>query len=259
MDHPLLKRRKDISFLSYPELDELPCLRHAYSTRMNPGTSPGDESGGIHGDRSRFLEALGLEQLPLVRLQQQHSDIVIPIDGGSQPPISGDALVTQRPACVLAVEVADCLAVLLLDAAQRVVAAIHAGWRGTLKEISKKTVLRMRQIYGSRPEDCYAAFGPAIDVCCYEVGDDVAERFFAKITYADQLFRSRGDERMFLNLREANRIQLTQVGIPEERILDRAGCTLCLNDIFFSYRKEGFAAGRMMGVIALTPTEGAKI
>jgi YfiH family protein len=122
-------------------------------------------------------------------LRQVHSDRVIKASRVllSDPP-QGDGWVSTEPELLVAIQTADCLPVLLIDPLQRVVAAVHAGWRGTLERIVAKAVHLMQTDYGSHPSNCLAVVGPAIRRCCYEVGDDVVEAFAKKFERSSSFF-----------------------------------------------------------------------
>ncbi len=190
-----------------------------------------------------------------------------------------DALVTQRPGVLLSIRAADCMPILLADVKKRVVAAVHAGRRGALNRIGEKTVGEMQRVFGSRPQDILAAVGPSIGVCCYRVGPEVVDAFSGAFVNSDEFierpaimpgdalkppppsFLSRfppghdpGPETAFkLDLAAVARCQLEAAGVPRKSILISGACTSCQNDRFFSYRKEGVRAGRMMAVIGIRP------
>jgi YfiH family protein len=187
-------------------------------------------------------------------------------------PLRGDASVTNRPGLLLAVQTADCVPILLVDAKRPAVAAVHAGWRGTLQRIVAKTVGQMQMQFGSRPADLLAALGPAIGGCCYQVGTEVAARFLAQFPRAAEWFEEfrSGDEpnplqwlnkmppghqpppaNVLLDLRKANRWQLMEVGLFPRNIFVSDLCTACRSDLLFSYRREGPETGRLMAVIGM--------
>jgi len=191
--------------------------------------------------------------------------------------LQGDALATRTPGMLLGVQTADCVPVLLVDTRRRAVAAIHAGWRGTLARIAAKTVGRMRMEFGTKPRDVIAALGPAIGRCCYEVGPEVAQAFAMQFPKAAEWFDgpfaqlASGEEplnlpwmtmmppghtppplRVKLDLHAANRWQLLDAGVPESQIAVSDLCTACRTDQLFSYRREGAKTGRLMAVIGVS-------
>ena len=263
-------------------------LVHGFSTRpggesllggkpvLNLGFTEWDERASVAANRAKFAAAVGAEQLPLVTLRQIHSDVIHVAAAPQAETPKADALATRTPGLLLGVQTADCAPILLADTRQRVIAAIHAGWRGTLARIAVKTLGRMRMEFGTRPRDVVAAFGPAIGRCCYDVGPDVAQAFAAQFRAAADWFDgpfeqlAHGEEplwlpwltmmppghvppppRVQLDLRAANRWQLADAGVPESKIAVSDLCTACRTDLLFSYRREGVKTGRMMAVIGV--------
>lgn len=191
-------------------------------------------SEGIeHGFGTRHS---GLSQDGMASLQQIHSGIVLVADREIGHVGGGDALISNQPGRTISVRTADCLPILLADRRTRVVAAVHAGWRGTVANISANAISRMRADFGSRPEEILAAIGPGIGKCCYEVGADVAQHFGeAQAAYID--------------LAEHNRRQLEDAGVLPMNIEIVSPCTFCHDAEFYSYRREGARAGRMISFI----------
>jgi YfiH family protein len=216
----------------------------------------------------------------LVLLRQIHSGLV---RGWTKPAVEklaqegiiprGDGSLTGDPGLMLAIQTADCLPILVADLRQRVVAAFHAGWRGTLARIVERGVGRMRAEFRSRPEDLTAAIGPGIGRCCYAVGEELRMDFESQFHYADSLFhevfesdpirrkypllfltaRAPGHSglgpQIHLDLEEANRRQLLAAGVQAGKIYVMGLCTACNMDRFFSYRGEDGFTGRLMSVI----------
>lgn len=241
---------------------------HAFSTRqggvsplpekaLNLGYFKGDAPENVAQNRSRFLRAIGTPKMKIITAKQRHSAEVTVIrhleDTDSKAPRGCDALITDRPGLLLGVQTADCVPILIADVKQRVVAAVHAGWRGTLARIAEKTIARMQAEYGTRPEDCLAALGPAAGVCCYEVGPEVIEPFRSQFTYAESLMSNhKPSGQAHLDLPTGNVRQLICAGLAETNIFTSGFCTLCRNDLFFSHRREQrWGVGRMMSVIGV--------
>ena len=283
-----VRRVSDLQIVGSREMARLDWLVHGFSTRpggesllggkpaLNLGFTDWDERASVAANRAKFAAAVGAEQMPLVTLRQIHSDVIHVAAAPQAETPKADALATRTPGILLGVQTADCVPILLADTRQRVVAAIHAGWRGTLARIAVKTLGRMRMEFGTRPRDVVAALGPAIGRCCYEVGPDVAQAFAAQFRAAADWFDgpfeqlAHGEEplwlpwltmmppghvppppRVQLDLRAANRWQLADAGVPESKIAASNLCTACRTDLLFSYRREGAKTGRMMAVIAV--------
>jgi YfiH family protein len=273
-----------ISILQVSAFSKLPWLIHAFSTRpggvsplaneevLNLGFTDWDSRENVQENRRRFQIAAGTADLPLVTLRQFHSDLVQVVDDAPADPCRGDASTTNRSGLLLAIQTADCVPILLVDAKKRTIAAIHAGWRGTLARIAAKTIGRMQMHYGSKPTDLLAAVGPAIGGCCYEVGTEVATLFLSQFPDAPDYFDEfrTGDEPnpiqwlnmmppghqpppkgVLLDLRKANRSQLLAAGLRSQNIHVSDLCTACRSDLLFSYRKEGPTCGRLMAVIGI--------
>ncbi len=179
-----------------------------------------------------------------ITLRQIHSDRVVNANGFDQREREGDALVTDEIGKSIGVRTADCVPILLLDAKNRAVAAVHAGWRGTAAHVVVRAIDRMSGDFGTNPDDIYAALGPCIRGCCYEVGREVAEQFEGASVDA---CAATGKHR--LNLARANRQQMESVQVQPERIFDCGLCTTCQSAQFFSYRREPGNPGRMMASI----------
>jgi len=182
-----------------------------------------------------------------VTLRQIHSSRVFDASGLIDRDQEGDALVTDQIRSSIGVRTADCVPILLFDCRRRAVAAVHAGWRGTASGVVKCTVEKMARDFESSPADIYAAIGPCIRVCCYEVGSEVAQQFASQFPEWEQ--QSNATPRK-LDLPEANRRQLQAAGLNPERIFDSCLCTVCQATEFFSYRRDPANPGRMLSAIA---------
>jgi len=251
-----VKRVSQITLLHAPALDAIAGVAHAFSTRRAEHTEltlgpTSSDNPMIPINRSRFLAAAGVPGWPVLKLKQIHSNIVRDMTDtwSSNEPLEGDSAVTAVRGAVLAIQTADCVPILVADREGRVVAAIHAGWRGTAARIAQRTIEFMTERYGVAPADLTAVIGPHNAVCCYEVGDDVVEAI-----QDPSVFARRADwMKPHFNQAIANQKQLQQAGIPENQIVISTLCTQCRADLFFSYRREGKRAGRLMSIIGLAP------
>jgi YfiH family protein len=227
--------------ITVPRFERVPFLYHGF------GTAAWKEA-----DFAARKEWRGFRR---VFLDQVHSNIVHCIRRVPPRKLKGDALVTDLSRVFLVIKTADCLPVLLVDEARRIIAAVHCGWKGTVQRVLEKTVSEMRECCGSEPAGLLAALGPAICGACYEVGEDVAERFAAR-GFPRSLFRPVPDRRgkHLFDLREANRLELLRLGVRPENISLVHACTRC-ESRFLSYRRDGSRAGRMQSFIGLAPDE----
>ena len=254
---------------------------------LNLGFTKDDPRAAVERNRAAFLKKLGAvtrsregsSLWPLITLRQIHSDIIrhiesVPNLAGTELP-AGDGLITATPGLLLAIQTADCLPVIVVDTKRHAVGVFHAGWRGTVKRIVEKGIGEMARCFSSRPRDLKAAIGPGIQGCCYEVGEEVRTKFESQFSYAASLFRevkesdpvrekypllfltarapghSELPKKIFLDLVEANRLQLIAGGVPKKGIEASPLCTNCHPELLFSYRAEKGKTGRMMGVAGI--------
>jgi len=208
-------------------------------------------------EREELVHRLGLRSV--VPMLQVHGDQVKVIDGPQSPPQVCDGLATRRRGVALVVQTADCVPILMWDSNKGAVAAVHGGWRGTLGEIARKTVHRLVECFGTEPPFLYAALGPSIGACCYEVGRDVVDAFTARFSHSEDLFSGSSCGGTHLDLIEANRRQLIEAGVPANQIHVAGLCTSCESGLVYSYRKEGKGVGRLMGVIGISPYPPASL
>ncbi len=248
-----VKRVSQITFLHSEALDRVPRIAHAFSTRRAERNefTLGAASGNpvVQMNRIRFLSAIGTAGWPLLKLKQTHSAIVSDMEStlAATEPVEADAAVTRLQGAVLGIQTADCVPILVADSEARAVAAIHAGWRGTAARIAESTVSRLFSDFGIDPKDLTVSIGPHIGVCCYEVGEEVVEAI------GDPAAFERREEwpRAHLNLAQANRRQLLNAGLRDQQIEISSLCTQCREDLFYSYRRDGKKAGRMLSVIGI--------
>ncbi len=224
---------------------------------LNLGLSVPDSKENVIENRLRFVSALGGDCENVVLGEQVHGCKVEKVnEPGSEEILKGEApgigetdgLITKVPNIPLMGSFADCVPIFLLEPGIPIAGLIHAGWRGSFKEIAKKAV-RMMQEMGGKPDRIKAILGPSIGPCCYQVGKEIYNQA-VEIGHPLQVFAFKG-QNMFLNLWQLNTNQLIRSGVLEKNIINSQICTCCENDIFFSYRKGYHNTGRMMGMIFL--------
>lgn len=259
--------RARISYLVCEPIEQAG-FTNAFSTRLggvsrfpedalNLAYFKGDEKESVDENRRRFLAALGQNEATIVTARQTHSTERCAIDSIAQaqgPQPECDAFITKMRGVLLAIQTADCLPVLIADTATGTVAAIHAGWRGTVGRITERTIADLMLVHGVNPRDCIAALGPAACAECYEVGEDVIERYKKEFRYwKNLLVNIKEDGKAHLDIRAANWQQLAFCGFTQDRIHVADYCTMHQNDLFFSYRREGQAqpssVGRLLSVV----------
>jgi YfiH family protein len=184
-------------------------------------------------------------------MRQVHGSIVRTAVPGASPALECDGLATDRRGLGVAVQSADCVPLLLWASERNAVAAVHAGWRGSLARVAAKAIEHLRASYGARPDELHAAIGPSIRICCYEVGDEVIEAFSSSGRDHSRISKPGPRGRRHLDLVEDNRSQLLGAGVPERQIYDSARCTHCEPESFPSYRRDGPGAGRLLGWIGV--------
>jgi YfiH family protein len=202
------------------------------------------ESWMIHGFGLR--DAVKWPPVETATLKQIHSGDVIAVRGPCAGELGeGDALITATQGVTLSIRTADCVPLLFADPVRRVVAATHAGWRGTALRIATATVEKMVLEFGSEAKDIRVAIGPAIGPCCYEVSEDVAKQFSAHLP-GWQAGKAR------LDLASINRSQLLLAGLAPANIDAPVYCTRCdPRSRFHSFRRDGQASGRMHAVAGI--------
>jgi len=238
-------------------------FRHAFFTRQG-GHSPAPFDSlhfGSAGQRPDDLaanvrlaaETLHVDPARLYTATQVHGKDAIVVHGTEDRnevlQRRADAVASAAPAVACGIKVADCVPVLVADRASGAVAAIHSGWQGTEANVTAATLAALRSILGA-PGDLVAAIGPHIEVCCFEVGDDVAERLRSCAPEADAIDRRRAP-RPHVDLRKIVREQLTALGLRADAIDDVGGCTKCDSVRFFSHRRDRENSGRLLAAIAV--------
>ena len=214
-----------------------------------------DDAANIHENRRRFL-ALFRGRWRLATCWQVHGADVRSVRGNTPGTLDAndercDALVTDAPHILVGVQTADCVPILLGDMRRGTCAAVHAGWRGTAAGIVSAALARMHAEYGTSAADVRACIGPAANVCCYEVGSDVIETFRARFVYADELLRATREGHARIDLQTANGRQLAEAGVAPARIQTAPLCTICREDLFFSYRRDKKLHGRTGRLLAV--------
>ena len=252
------------SFYHFNHLSGIARCKHAVTERISSeaydfsvALHTGEEAEVIIENRKKMMKQLHWsENASFIVANQTHSDHIAVIkehkDRGWEQIGTAvedcDALITDKKNIVLTILTADCVPILLMDTKRDVIAAVHAGWRGSKAEILAKTVKKMCDVFSCDPQHIIAGIGPAIGVCCYEVDSSVAKHF-----HASQKVALPQKDKYMLDLPEINKQQLLNAGLLESNIEMSQLCTACEVDRFFSYRKEKGCSGRFISVIGLCP------
>jgi YfiH family protein len=250
---------------------------NGFSTRFG-GTSPMPENSlnlaGFNEDtaenilenRRRFLKLFGGDWALAGCWQVHGSEVRLignlgeakPAEDARGDTVYCDAIVSNTRGVLAGVKTADCVPILIGDPGTGAFAAVHAGWRGTLAEVATTALKRLITEYTTKPQDVCVAIGPAAGACCYEVGTDVIDAFKSSFPSQNLFTETRADHAC-IDLLRANGAQLISAGVDPERISIAPLCTMCRNDLFFSYRREKNVqgkVGRLMSVIGRMKAEG---
>jgi len=260
-----------LPYLRFPMLDRYPEVRHGYSTRlggvstgycstMSFSVKCGDEVWQVKENFRRMAEAVGVSPDSLVLTDQVHGDVVLPVtrehryDADGRTTLRGvDAVVTDQWDVTLVCFTADCVPLFFYDPVHKAIGLAHAGWRGTVQQIGRKTLEQMRASYGCDPADIRVVIGPSICASCYEVSEEVAEEFRKQYDEKDQaqILLPGREEHYQLDLWQANKISLQQAGVPIEQIEISGVCTCCHAELLHSHRATGGKRGLLTGYLAL--------
>ncbi|HHT9111673.1 MAG TPA: peptidoglycan editing factor PgeF [Candidatus Brocadiaceae bacterium] len=248
------------SFLRQREINHFVSTRNGgYSNppynSLNLGFHVGDDPQLVLKNRGRLASAIGVPFYNFTFAKQIHDCNVKVVteslrgSGAFEYATSieaTDALVTDIPNICLTVLHADCVPVILFDFQKRVIGVVHAGWKGTMLQVTRNTVMVFREKFGSAPENIIAGIGPSIGPCCYKVGPEIIIQ--AKKVLQNKkghIYKKTSGGNGYFDLWEANKIQLLHTGIPEKNIEIAQICTYCNHDIFFSYRYQKGETGRV--------------
>lgn len=264
------KIMEGVPLLTYPLLEKTEFVTHGFTTRMggvsegycstmNISTTRGDDPKAIEENQRRLARALGVRVEDFTYTHQTHTTNVAVVreeDRGKRF-METDGMVTDVPGICLVTFYADCVPLYFVDPVHRAIGLSHSGWRGTVKRMGQVTLERMKEAYGTKPEDVFAAIGPSICQDCYEVSGDVIEEFrenFSEFVWS-QLFYEKENGKYQLNLWRANQIVLTEAGVEAQNIAVTNLCTYCNPEILFSHRSTGVKRGNLSALLAIKREE----
>ncbi len=202
-----------------------------------------DTDESVMENRKRFFTSIGIVESQIAFIQQKHTTNITVADRSGNNE-NCDAIYTMRKNVFLAISVADCTPVMLYDKSQKVVAGIHAGWRGTAGRIVEKTIKEMQTVHGTNAKDVIAFIGPSAGKCCYEVGAEVIEQF------PKECATHNGNDKYLLDVKQANMMQLLENGVLNSNIEVHPDCTIH-NTKYHSFRRDGNQSGRMFAIIGM--------
>lgn len=245
-------------------------VAHGFSTRiggvssgifasLNLGTGRGDDPACVEENYRRFCTAVGTDFDKLVTTSQVHGDVIrtatqADVKQGLFAPngYECDGLITDEPGLALTIFSADCIPVLLYDPVKRVIAAVHAGWKGTVQDIAGKAARKMQQEYGCMPEHILAAIGPGISQCCFETHADVPDAMaeaLGDLAKPHVLCLQNG--KFKVDLKGINAALLARAGVSPEHIEVSGDCTACLHETYWSHRVTQGHRGSQAAMIQL--------
>lgn len=267
-----VRQKGEVPFLTFPAFEKLEGIRHGFSTRlggvsrghlysMNLSFTRGDDPECVKENFRRMGEAIGFSERDLVFSHQTHTTnvrVVTEEDRGNGfwhplPYEDVDGLVTDQRGLVLTTFFADCVPLFLADPVRGVIGLSHSGWRGTVGKIGKRTVEVMKEAFGCREKDIFAAIGPSICQDCYEVSEDVIEEFQTQYRREDwdSLFYRKENGKYQLNLWRANELVFLETGILPEHISMTDVCTCCNSQILYSHRASKGKRGNLAAFLQL--------
>jgi len=262
-----LKKKKTIEYLQSPLFSNCDFLEHAFCTRrggasqddyksLNMSFREGDEESRVLSNWDCLATAFGIPLEQFLVVNQVHGDAIFVIKPhgnyfSSSDELNYDAIVTIRADLAICIKTADCVPVFIVDKVKKVIAVVHAGWKGSALGISAKVIRLMQKQYGCLPQDILAAIGPSIGLCCYEVDQVTADAFRGQNNSDVFLQPGPKKDKWMLDLPEANRRQLLETGVPESNIELSGYCTTCNQDMFFSHRGSGGITGRQVNFMMI--------
>lgn len=267
-----LQERQGVWYCVIPGFERTGLVKHGFSTRkggvsagqystLNLGFKKGDSHHAVMENFLRFCRAVDINPHNAVFSDQVHGDKVVVVDTSDRGKGAFkesdiqqvDGLITGEPQVALVTFYADCVPLFLLDPVRKVIALSHAGWKGTLACIGRKTLEAMHREFGTQPQDCLVGIGPSIGPCCFEVDLPVAQQFaqvFDK--YRDAIIKPGLEPGKYhIDLWMANALQFKEAGVPTQNITVSGMCTSCRHDLFFSHRRDRGDTGRMAAILML--------
>ena len=212
----------------------------------------GDSIDIFEKSRKELASKLGIHSNQLIFPRQTHTNCVAEISKIPSSEIKDtDALITNQIGICLCVQTADCVPILLFDPVKNVIAAVHAGWRGTVNKIVEVAVKKMMSDYQSSPENIFTAIGPSISPKIYEVGDEVVKAVREAIPNSEITLQQNNSGKFHFDLWEANRQILIETGVHSKNIEILGECSFQNSNKYFSARKEGIDTGRMVSGMML--------
>ena len=263
-----LNKAGSLVYLTIPAFDRTGLVKHCFTTRQGGissglyfslNTSPfkSDCLFNVHKNLEIVCSSIGIDYEKLVMSKQVHGDIIKVVNNkldGKQlfNNIKGfDAMITNKSGIPLITFYADCVPIYILDPVNRAIGLVHSGWRSTVLHIGAKTLKKMGDLYGTKPEECLAAIGPSIEKDCFEVGEDTAEAFRQSFKDYSSILFQRGNGKYNIDLWACNKEMLIDEGVKPQNITVSELCTKCNKELFFSHRRDNGKTGSLSAIMEL--------
>jgi YfiH family protein len=265
-----IHHKEHLIYLTVPAFDATGLVKHCFTTRqggvsegiynnLNTSLIKSDTRENVLENLKRVCEAIEIDYEKLVLSDQVHGDtvrIVTEADLGkgiiNQSDIKNvDALITNVPGVPMITFYADCVPVFIMDPVHKAVGLAHSGWKGTTLKIAVKTMEKMREAYGTKPEDCLIGIGPSIEMKCFEIKEDAAALFKQSFDNWEMFMKKKDEDHYTADLWLAVKLMLMEQGVQEKNITISGLCTCCHEDLFFSHRRDKGRTGSLSAIIEL--------
>lgn len=263
-------KKENLAYLIIPAFEETGMVKHCFTTRLggvsegiynslNTSITKSDSFENVRRNLDLVCRAIGIDYTKLVLSQQTHEDNIrvvteADIGKGLTAPsdiTNTDGLMTNVRGVPLITFYADCVPLFFLDKKNMAIALTHSGWKGTVLKIGAKTIKRMAEVFGTKPEDCLVGIGPSIEMSCFEVGPEVAEQFMNSFANWSQIIEPLENGKYIVDLWKANKYMLMEQGVPGNNITISGFCTKCNEELFFSYRRDNGRTGSLSAIMEL--------
>ncbi|GAB6188837.1 peptidoglycan editing factor PgeF [Marinitoga arctica] len=259
-----LNRKNNLLYLTFPNFEKYKNLFHIFTTRklgesdFDLGLNTETPIPQIYKNYIYLANTFDLDVNNFILSDQVHGDNILIVNNSHKSDNflfnrkikNVDGLITNIKNLFLITLYADCTPIYFFDPIKNVVGLAHSGWKGTLKEIGKKTVLKIAETFGSNPEDLLIALGPSIGSESFEVKEDVKILFENKFRFSDKIIKRKNEEKYLIDIPTTIKYTLMEIGVKEKNIFISNVDTYKNTDILFSYRREG-KTGRMAAIIGL--------
>lgn len=264
-----INEKGSLTYLTIPEFSSTGLVKHCFTTRrggvsesqyssLNTSPFKTDSLVNVNKNLDIVCSNIGIDYRKLIMTKQIHEDAIKVIDDENQGEklsnnvMEGfDAMITNKSGIPLITFYADCVPIYILDPVNKAIGLVHSGWRSTALHIGAKTLRKMKELYGTKSEECLAAIGPSIEKDCFEVGEDTAEAFRQSFKHCSNIIFSKGNGKYNIDLWECNKEMLIDEGVKPQNITISGLCTKCNEELFFSHRRDKGKTGSLSAIMEL--------